>query len=262
MADLLSTICYSQKRKNLMIFLKDGPKSWEEIKDTLQVTSTGMLPQIKILEDEKLVCRKGKLYALTELGALISHFLEPLSRTLDVLEKEKKFWQEHDINALPEEFRLRICELGNIRIVESRDEEIYESHREFQDILAQSERVMGMTHMVHPTYPDLFLSLGKKGVNTSLILTRNVFEKVAANYPRQISQWLELDNAALYVYDGEIKFSYITTEKSLSLTLFYSNGIFDTKRDLISTDLSAIKWGEDLFTYFQRQSQRVTQLGR
>ena len=66
MADLLCTICYSQKRKNLLMLLKDGPKSWEEIKASLHVTSTGMLPQIKILEDEKLICRKGKEYGLTE----------------------------------------------------------------------------------------------------------------------------------------------------------------------------------------------------
>ncbi len=260
MADLLCTICYSQKRKNLLMLLKDGPKSWEEIKASLHVTSTGMLPQIKILEDEKLICRKGKEYGLTELGALVAHFLEPLNRTLEVLEKEKKFWQDHNINALPKEFLLRISELGNIRIVESKDEEIYESHKEFQDILAQSSKVRGITHMVHPTYPDLFLSIGKKGIDTTLILTRIVFEIVAANYPRQISQWLELDNAQLYVFDGEIKFSYITTEMYLSLTLFYSNGIFDTKRDLISTEPSAIKWGEDLFTYFQKRSRRIKKL--
>ncbi|MFZ0006157.1 MAG: winged helix-turn-helix domain-containing protein [Methanoregula sp.] len=260
MADLLCTICYSQKRKNLLILLKEGPKTWEEIKTVLEVTSTGMLPQIKILEDEKLVCKKGKKYALTELGELVAHFLEPLNKTLGVLEKEKKFWQNHDINALPKEFLLRIGELGNIQILESKDEQIYESHKEFRDILEHSTWVKGITHMVHPIYPDLFLSLAKKGIDTTLILTRNVFEIVEANYRPQITKWLEYDNAHLYVYDGEIKFSYITTEKYLSMTFFYSNGIFDTKRDLISVDPSAVKWGEDLFAYFRERSRSVKNL--
>jgi predicted transcriptional regulator len=260
MPDLLCTICYSEKRKNLLMLLKDGPRTWEEIKHSLRVTSTGMLPQIKILEDEKLVYRQGKQYFLTELGQLVAHFLEPLNRTLSVLEKEKKFWQEHNINALPEEFLLRISELGNIHIVESKDEEIYESHKEFQDILAKSARVKGIAHMVHPTYPDLFLSIADKGIETSLLLTRTVFEIVAANYSQKISRWLEFDNARLFVFDGEIRFSYIVTDRYLSLTLFYTNGIFDTKRDLISSDPSALKWGEDLFTHFQKKSRRIRHL--
>jgi predicted transcriptional regulator len=260
MADLLCTICYSAKRKNLLMLLKDGPKTWEEIKNSLHVTSTGMLPQIKILEDEKLVYREGKQYFLTELGELVVYFLEPLNRTLNVLEKEKKFWQEHNINALPEDLLLRISELGNFQIVECKDEEIYESHKEFQDVLSKATRVKGIAHMVHPTYPDIFLSLAKKGTDTSLILTRNVFYIVATNYRQKISQWLEFDNARLYVIEEDLKFSYIVTDKYLSLSLFYTNGMFDTKRDLVSSDLSALKWGDDLFTLFQKKSIRIKRL--
>jgi predicted transcriptional regulator len=260
MADLLNTVISSEKRKNLLLFLNKGPRTWDDIKTELKVTATGMLPQIKILEDEKLVYRTGKEYNLTELGELVTHFLEPLNSTLSVLEKDKKFWQEHNINAIPKEFLLRIGELGHVRIVESKDEEIYESHKEFQNILAKSTQVKGIAHMVHPIYPDLFLSMAKNGTETSLILTRPVFEIVAASYPHKIFEWLEFSNSRLYVYESGIRFSFIVTDRYLSLALFYANGIFDTRRDLISSDPSAVKWGEDLFTYFQKQSRRIKQL--
>ena len=126
--------------------------------------------------------------------------------------------------------------------------------------MENSTWVKEITHMVHPIYPDLFLSLAKNGIDTTLVLTRTVFEIVAANYRTQITEWLEYDNAHLYVYNGEIKFSYIITEKYLSMAFFYSNGIFDTKRDLISVDPSAVKWGEDLFAYFQERSRIVKNL--
>ena len=42
MSDLLSIISASDKRRNLLILLRSGPKEWDEINRIFKVTSTGM----------------------------------------------------------------------------------------------------------------------------------------------------------------------------------------------------------------------------
>jgi predicted transcriptional regulator len=260
MADLLNVIISSEKRKKLLILLQGGLRTWDEIKVQLNVTATGMLPQIKILEEEGLVVRDGKVYSLTDLGRLVVHYLEPFDKTLEVLDRQKKFWQEHDIRALPDEFLLRIGELGNVKVIECGNEEIYMSHSEFPSNIVHSKRVKGIAHIVHPTYPSFFLDLAKKNVDTSLILTKNVFNIVRTKYSTHLSEWLTYPNAHLFVIDEEIKFSTIVTDHYFSISLFYRNGIFDSKRDLVSYDASACVWGEDLFNYYRKRSDMITSL--
>ncbi|MDP3565279.1 MAG: transcriptional regulator, partial [Methanoregula sp.] len=77
MTDLLSIVSASDKRRNLLVLLNSGPKSWDEIKTVLAVSSTGMLPQIKIMEEEHLITREGKKIKLTPMGKVLIGYLGP-----------------------------------------------------------------------------------------------------------------------------------------------------------------------------------------
>ena len=48
-SSLLDVLFLSEKRKNLLLLLLDGPKNIEEIKSTLDVRSSPIMTQIKIL---------------------------------------------------------------------------------------------------------------------------------------------------------------------------------------------------------------------
>jgi len=78
MNELLSIISASDKRRNLLILLNTGPREWDDIKRILNVTSTGMLPQIKILEEEHLIERDGRTFSLTPMGKVLAVQMEPL----------------------------------------------------------------------------------------------------------------------------------------------------------------------------------------
>jgi predicted transcriptional regulator len=258
MSDLLGIITLSNKRKKLLLFLDDGTKTWDEIKNTLHVTATGILPQIKILEDENLISREGKNFYLTEVGRLIVRFLKPFDQALNILEQERKFWDEHNIHALPDEFLFRLGELNKVQIVECSVEDIFEPHIQFIDSLRQAKTIKGISPIVHPVYPRFFLNLTKEQKKISLILTKHAFEKIKKEYYEMLKEALKSPNASLYVYDGDIRFVYIVTDIHFSLSLFLKNGLFDSKLDLVSTSKSALQFGEDLFTYYKDRSERVT----
>lgn len=126
MNELLSIISASDKRRNLLILLNKGPQEWDDIKRILKVTSTGMLPQIKILEEENLIQRDGRRFSLTPIGKVLATRIEPLVRTMETLDKNRKFWREHDLTVLPFELLLDIGDLGNYSIIENADEQIFD----------------------------------------------------------------------------------------------------------------------------------------
>jgi predicted transcriptional regulator len=46
-ASLSDTVWLSEKRLNLLLLLMEGPRDIDQIKTSLNVTSRGMMPQIK-----------------------------------------------------------------------------------------------------------------------------------------------------------------------------------------------------------------------
>jgi len=260
MNELLNVISASDKRRNLLILLNERSYEWDEIKRILNVTSTGMLPQIKILEEEHLIERDGRKFFLTPMGRVLATHMEPLISTMEVFDKNRKFWGEHDLSVLPPEILLDIRDLGNYEVIASSDVEIYESHDAFRDNISRASVIRGISHMVHPSYPDMFLQFAKAGKETSLILSPAAYKIVNEKYHKQLAQWLTSEKSSLWVTDSNIRFSFIVTESFFSMALFFRNGVFDSKHDVNSHDISAVKWGDRLFTFYREQSQRIDSL--
>lgn len=260
MPDLLSIITSSDKRKKLLLLLQQGPKTLEEMRLALNFTATGMLPQIRILEERNLLKQEGKQYALTEIGQIIVGYLEPLVKTVEVIERQEEFWREHDSGAIPSSLLTKIGELGNTQIIESSIEELYEPHKEFLENILSSKKVMGISPIVHPIYPDFFLRLAEKGTDISLILTRKAFDKIENEYREMLSRALNFKNWSLYVSDEDIKLACVGTDIFFSISLFFRNGAFDSRKDLVSFDKSALLWGEELFNYYKERSVKIENL--
>jgi predicted transcriptional regulator len=256
MNELLNIISASDKRRNLLILLTHGPQEWDEIKRILKVTSTGMLPQIKILEEEHLIERDGRKFFLTPVGRVLATQLEPLVRTMEVLDSNKKYWQEHDLSVLPPEILLHIGELGDYQIIENPDVELFDVNTFLKNI-SSSKVLKGISHTVHPRYPSFFLGLAKKGVETSLILTPEVFRVIKEKYRDLLEEWLECENAHLYVPPGDIRFSFVVTDTYFSISLFHTSGVFDSKNDCVSFDPSARIWGNRIFDHYQKESKEI-----
>ncbi len=260
MPDLLSIITSSDKRKRLLLLLQQGPKTLEETRLALSFTATGMLPQIRILEERNLVKQEGKQYALTEIGQIIAGYLEPLVKTVEVIELQEEFWREHDAGAIPSNLLMKIGELGNTQIIESRIEELYEPHKEFLDNILNSKKVMGISPIVHPIYPEFFLKLAEKGTDISIILTRKAFDKIEKEYSEMLARGLSFKNACLYISDENIKLACVVTDIFFSMSLFFKNNVFDSRNDLVSFDKHALLWGEELFNYYKERSVKIENL--
>lgn len=258
--NLLDIITSSDKRKRLLLLLNDAPKTMGEIKEILQVTSTGMLPQIRMLEERNLVKQDSDYYCLTELGCVVAAHLDALVTTLETIEKEEVFWKEHDLSAIPAPLLMKINELGDIKITENSVEQLYEPHKVFLDNVMRCKKISGISPIVHPSYPEMFLQLARNGIQVSLILTKNAFAVVKKEYIEPLSEFLSFDNASLYVLQENIKLSCIVTDTYFSISLFYNNGVFDSRNDLVGADTSTLLWGDELFNYYRERAEKIKYL--
>ena len=255
---LLELIFLSEKRKNLLLFLKEGPNNIEEIKTNLDTSAVAILPQIKKLRDDSLVFRTEDSYFLSPLGIAVAERMHAMMRVLNVFSRNYDYWADHAVECLPSPLKSRIGDLENCIFSEPPDwTHLFEPHREFVEKLTVSRKIKGISAIFFPLYPSLFLSFAKNGADVTLLVTLPVYERIKGEYRSELREFLSLDNTCLYVCEEKIEFSHVVTDKFLSLSLPFSNGAFDHTRDVLCFDPVALKWGEDLFAYYRDRSEKI-----
>jgi predicted transcriptional regulator len=258
---LLELIFLSEKRKDLLLFLREGPKTIEEIKTNLDVGAVAILPQIKKLRESSLVLKKENVYSLSPLGIAIAGNMKSMIDLLKVFGIRYDYWSTHSIDCIPATLRKRIGELSNCSFSETHDgTRLFEPHREFVENIRISKKMSGISSIFHPLYPSLFLNFAKMGMDVSILVTLPVYVRIKEEFKAELNGFIKFENANFYVCSEKIEFSYAVTDRFLSLSLPFLDGRFDYKEDFMSFDPAAIQWGEDLFAYYRDLSAKITEI--
>lgn len=211
------------------------------------------------MEAANLICKGQKEYNITPIGRVAAKYLRPLVDTLYSIEKNEEFWKEHILEGIPQHLLDRISELGECVILEEGLENIYDSHKNFLNSIAESKEVYGVSSIFIPIYPEFFANLAKNNVPTSLILTANVFEKVKNEYTETMQAYLDSDNTSLYLID-DAKVAFVVTDNFFSMSLFFKNGSYDPQKDLVGTGKTITGWGKELFDHYKKEAREITSL--
>lgn len=258
---LLELIFLSERRKDLLLFLKEGPRSITEIKESLNVDLVAILPQIKKLRESSLILKKGDIYSLSPLGIAVVCRMEQIIDVLRLFGSKYEYWSNHAIESIPYPFRSRIGELNNCTFSEPPDRTyFFEPHREFVENLTKSKKISSVASVFHPLYPPLFLTFAKNGTKISILVTRPIYERIKEEYRAELNQFLKLENANFYVCNKKIELAYAVSDRFLSLTLPFLDSTYDPKEEVICFSPQAIQWGEDLFAYYRNISDQITEI--
>jgi predicted transcriptional regulator len=98
---VLLALFASDKRKSVLMILKDGPHEMEYVLQSLHTTRQSLLPQINILADHHLVNYYNNTCELTLIGKLILDKMLPLVNTVEVLDIDIEYWGTHNLNFIP-----------------------------------------------------------------------------------------------------------------------------------------------------------------
>ena len=259
-SSLCDTIWLSEKRKNLLLLLMEGPRDIEQIKTSLNVTSKAMMPQIKILKKQGLILQKEDTYVLSEIGNLVVGNMLPLLNTLEVIEENKEYWASRDTSVISRELFMRLGELGECMVIEPDLNHLFDLPREFTENLIKSRCIMSSLSYYHPLYPSLYSRLAKSGAEMEIVLTKAVFERLKSDFRDELETLLNSKNTVVRICEETLQLPTIAvTEKFMYLCLFNKQGKYD-HRKVMSFDESALCWGRELFMHYKELSREVVEI--
>jgi predicted transcriptional regulator len=254
---LVDIILNSEKRKNVLLLLIEGEKSRDEIKRSLNVTSTALIPQIKKLKEHGLVIQKNDYYVLTDMGKVLVENVLLFLKAVDVFEENDTYWLNRDLSGIPAPLLKRFGELGNYLIIEPDRNYLFEFPKEFTENIGKSRYVMAFNAYFHPEYPRLYSKLASEGIKVSLVLTDSVCERMKKDYMADVQKFTSYSGAELSVLKEAAGLAtLVTTDRFLFLCLFDNHGQYDHKM-IMSFDSGALQWSRELFDHFKGISKSV-----
>ncbi|MDW7733045.1 MAG: winged helix-turn-helix domain-containing protein [Methanolobus sp.] len=237
-----------------------------------------MIPQVKKLLEWNLVSYDRDLYTLTPTGEAIVENMEKLLMSLNVHESNMDYWTDHDLSPIPRELLHRIGELGACEVLEPNLPSIFEQQEEMIKRIDGSNHISTFISIYHPSHLLPYSSFLEQGVDMSVILTEQVYNilkgdthsEIAApynenslsqslkrEYEREIGTLFKNGNSHISIYRQPVRPVSITvSDQCMSFSLLDKNGRY-TNRIILSSEPTAIEWGEELFQYYKNRSERL-----
>ncbi|AYK14214.1 MAG: helix-turn-helix transcriptional regulator [Methanosarcina flavescens] len=257
---LTELIFRSEKRRDLLIFLKDRPRSIDEIQAHLHVNSVSILPQLKKLKDRKLVIQKDRTYELSTMGKAIVDRMAPLLETLEVLEDNFDYWSQRNLEGIPPVLRSRIGDLKNCKLIRPDLSHMFELDPEYVENLLISRQVFGFSSYFHPSFIPLYLEIAKREAEISIMLTEPVLKRFKTDYLEDLRTLINFEHVNLSLFTKDPKLAGFTvTDRFFLLTVLPKIKFFEHE-SLLSFRPEALRWGTDLFSHMQKEAVQVKEI--
>ncbi|WP_406657524.1 winged helix-turn-helix domain-containing protein [Methanolobus sp. ZRKC2] len=257
---ILDIIFASEKRKNMLLLLQDGPKEMETILRTLETTRQALLPQIRIMEEHHLIVHYDDAYKLTMPGKLIVNKMIPLVNTCRSLNKNIDFFASHNIDPIPSHIFERINEIRNCEIIEPSLVDIFEMNKDFVEEAYNSSSLSFLLAFSHPAFSEVIARLAEGDKNTSIIVNEEIFDKFKSEWYEEFKHYLACENVKFYLYRKDLELTCLSIcERSFVLRLLSKNNKFSNKH-LYCKDTGGHQWSKDFFDYYLKDAELITEI--
>ncbi|CAJ35926.1 conserved hypothetical protein [Methanocella arvoryzae MRE50] len=253
---LLKSTMLSDIRKGILYILAERPMSLAEIRTHFDVTSASIIPRIKDLVKADLISKDDGKYVLTTTGTILVKKLEAMDDLEKVIVNTGEFLNTHDLSPIPARLIDRIDELGDCKVIRNTMEHITAAHDQIYDNLPKAKKIMGIAPVLDPQYPKIYVGLASMKIPVSIIIPENIYKKVEKEYSVFLHEFLSRENTKMYVIDS-VRLVLVTTDNFTSIYLYNKNGTFDSMSSLFSSDLSATKWGAELFDSYLQKAREI-----
>jgi predicted transcriptional regulator len=257
--ELINLLLFSDKRKNFLLLLAEGPKSIDEVLNLLQIPRVSLLPQIKKLKEEGLIIQEGDIYRLSAIGNILIKKAQPLLNAISVFEENEYFWSQRKMDTIPVSFLRRIGVLKSCQLIGPVIDNWSDLSPESVRYFDESSKVMLLYSYFHPFLPSLCLELANKGVELRLVLSKDLFERFCKDF-RSEGEKIIAENVTIFVWTektDETPAGIAITESKLLLGLVNKKGKFEGQY-ILSSESSALSWGKELFEYYIEGSRKIS----
>ncbi|MDR0767974.1 MAG: hypothetical protein LBE57_06015 [Methanosarcinales archaeon] len=153
---LSDIVCLSEKRRTILLLLGKKGHTIDEFTEKMNMTAHSLAPQLKTLRDEEIVILKDGMYELTNIGRVLVENMYPLFGTIDILEKDYRYWFSRNLSVIPADLMERIREIGSYKLLEyDISEYMFDVPAEFSDNFKKSKSAMCLLTVYHPVYTEM-----------------------------------------------------------------------------------------------------------
>lgn len=244
---------FSEKRRQILLYLLEGPKTIDDIKTFLNSKSSPIMVQIRILTRNFLIQEKNGVFSLTPLGEYTVKEMKEILDMFAVFDKNPEYWGEAELTAFPAYLLSRVGDLGDVKLCYPDKAHIFDRTQEVEKSLQSVKSLIEISSIFRQEYVTTYTDIAKNGIGLTFILTQEIIDRLEKEYNETYHVFMNMQNVRVFVCPDLKLASCMVTDKIVSLSLFTKKGNF-FNHDLISYDDSAILWGTDLFHHFRSLS--------
>ncbi len=238
----------STMRTLLLVILYDEDKTLNEMRNELKKPSATILHGLKELQANNLIKKEKKIYSLTSNGYLLAANIIKLINNWYAINKNKVFWNDHDLSGIPENFLNKLYLLRNAELISSTTSDLSNAFNTYIKMLEKSKRLT----IILPIYSEnhfrhmIKLIKNDEVEEIKLLISEEILKSMQKS--RYIKKSL-IESKKITIIKTEQKPKIFLTYSNdfMSLTLFFKDGHYDDSQIIIDESESAIKWADDLF---------------
>jgi predicted transcriptional regulator len=254
-SSLITVLLSSEKRTDLLLLLKEKPRTIEEINDKLDTNSVAILPQLKKLKEIGLVVYENKFYDLSLFGRIIVMKMEPLVKAFRLFDDNYEYWSSLKPGEIPPGFFKLMEEFVTNMPGNYYEDDISSVYQQMIEAISNSKKVFLLISTPNSRYSGICADQAKKGFKVSIILAQHIFRKNISGFQRELDTLHLLGSPELYVLENKIIPPNIVVTDTMVLTCFPAKNTEGKNSSIVGFGKDAVRWGLELFDYFKTLSK-------
>ncbi|MCQ6963525.1 helix-turn-helix transcriptional regulator [Methanolobus chelungpuianus] len=257
---LVDVIFASEKRKDMLLLLREGKMEMGDILSSLDTTRQALLPQAKVLEEHHLVTHRNDSYELTAIGELLVAEIIPLIDKAEVMGVNLDYWGTHDLGFIPPHLLDRIGDIRECTVTEPSLVDTYEVNRDFLEMAYRSSSLYFIFNFMHPSLPSIIDQFLQRNIDVYIIVSKDVLKKLKEELHEVTERFITGGKMRCCLHEKEMKLlSLAINDSCFVLRLFSRDNTFCNKQLACCTP-RAHQWARDLFDHYMKDSVPITKL--
>ena len=241
-------ILTSSMRTLILVVLYNNRRNLNEIRDELKKPSATILHGLKELEENNLIKKDRKYYELTSNGYLLATNIIKLIDNWYSIEKNKYFWNSHDLSGIPENLLNKLYLLKDAQFISSTTSDLSNAFNTYIELISTSPELTIMLPIYSENHLKHLIRLLKNGnlKQLTLLINTEIFQtRTKSRYLKK--SLIENEKVKIIETDENFKIFLTFCRDFMTLTLFFKDNHYDDSQIIIDKHQSAIKWSKDLF---------------
>ena len=244
----------SSMRTLILVVLYNKSKTLEEIRKELKKPSATILHGLKELEEISFIKKEKKYYSLTSNGYLLATNIIKLIDNWYAIEKNKLFWNSHDLSGIPNNFLNKVYLLKNANFISSTTSDLSNAFNTYINLLSNSRYITMILPIYSENHLKHIINLSKNDYlkRITLLTTTEIYRTIRKSRFLKKSLFGN-DKISIIKTSEELKIFLTYSDDFMSLTLFFKDGHYDDSQILVDKNKDAIKWSRFLFDYYRQK---------